>query len=95
MTTELIDCRNLESGSIIDVETRSRHYLIECLGGNSVRVSGHPEYCPTPVPAKLEGSLDQDGVFDYGHVERGRSLIFKLDDGASITTSKVVRMRIN
>ena len=57
LSTQLLDCRNLSPGSTIDVETKSRHYRIEYLGGNSVRVSGHPEFCPNPVMASLQGSL--------------------------------------
>jgi hypothetical protein len=56
-STELVDCNNLVRGSLIDVETKSRHYMIECLGGSAIRISGHPEYCPEPVPARLHGSL--------------------------------------
>ena len=61
-SAELVDCNSLAPGSRIEVETKSRHYQIECLGGNAVRISGHPEYCPNPVPARLHGSLDQEGV---------------------------------
>ena len=45
-SAELIDCKNLTRGSFIEVETASRHYRIECLGGSAVRISGHPDYCP-------------------------------------------------
>ena len=41
----------LSPGSQIDVETKSHHYHIECLGGNAIRIHGHPEYCPMPVVA--------------------------------------------
>jgi hypothetical protein len=41
-STELVDCKSLAQGSLIDVETKSRHYWIECLGGNAIRISGHP-----------------------------------------------------
>ena len=35
-------------------ETKSWHYLIECLGGNdAIRA---PDYCPAPVLAELQGS---------------------------------------
>ena len=43
-TAELVDSHSLAPGSRIDVETKSRHYQIECLGGNAIRISGHPEY---------------------------------------------------
>lgn len=43
-TAELVECKSLERGSLIDVETKSRHYQIECLGGDRIRISGHPEF---------------------------------------------------
>ena len=48
-TLEWVDLKSMSPGSQIDVETKSRHYHIECLGGNSMKISGHPDYCPTPV----------------------------------------------
>ena len=95
MTAEIIDCRNLACGSIIDLETKSRHYMIECLGGNIVRISGHPEYCPTPTEAKLEGSIDSDGMLDVGLIERGRRLMVKLEKVGPLTTSTVVRVHVD
>src|SRR5690242_16141635 len=60
-SAQLLDYYRLEPGSVLDVETRSRHYRIECLGGDSVRISGHPQLCPEPVAARLEGSLNHEG----------------------------------
>lgn len=60
-SAELLDCTNLQPGSLIDIETKSRRYHIECLGGNAVQISGHPEYCPNTVTAHLEGSFDKKG----------------------------------
>ena len=94
-STELVDCKTLVRGSMIDVETKSRHYRIECLGGNSIRVSGHPEYCPEPVPARLQGSVDQQGVLELGLIGRGMRLMFLLNECRPITTSKVLRVRVD
>ena len=35
-SAEIVDCKSLARGSLIDVETKSRHYRIECLGGNAI-----------------------------------------------------------
>ena len=92
-SAQLLDYYRLEPGSVLDVETRSRHYRIECLGGDSVRISGHPEYCPQPVPARLEGSLRRDGKLDSGLIERGARLLFIVEDRLPVTTSKVLHVR--
>jgi len=94
LSTQLLDCRNLVPGSLIDVQTKSRHYRIEYLGGNSIRVSGHPEFCPNPVVASLQGSLDRDGTLETGFIACGMRLIFLLDDTHAITTSRVVHVRV-
>jgi hypothetical protein len=94
MSTEMLDFKNLAPGSLIDVETKSRHYRIECLGGSAIRVSGHPEYCPDPVPASLQGSVDQEGTLELGFIGRGMRMIFLLDDVRPVTTSRVLHVRV-
>ncbi len=91
-SAELLDCKSLEPGSLIDVETTSRHYRIECLGGSAIRVSGHPQFCPTPVVAQLEGSVSMDGTIDGGIIERGHRLVFLFDDHIPVTTSRVLNV---
>jgi len=90
-----VDCTSLASGSVIDVETKSRHYRIECLGGNAISISGHPEYCPEPVSARLHGSIDKQGVLEFGVIGRGMRLRFLLNERQPITTTRVVRLRVD
>jgi hypothetical protein len=80
---ERVDLKNLRAGSLIDIETKSRHYLIECLGGDIIRISGHPEYCPQPVQAHLEGVI-----------ERGRRMKFLLNDDCPVTTTRIVSLHV-
>ena len=94
-STQMLDCKNLAPGSRIDVETTSRHYQIECLGGSAIRISGHPKYCPDPVPAHLHGSLDKEGLLEHGLIGKGRRMMFLLDDARPITTSNVVGLRVD
>jgi hypothetical protein len=94
-SAELVDCKTLARGSLIDVETQSRHYRIECLGGNAIRISGHPEYCPDPVLARLHGSLDKDGTLELGLIGRGMRLMFLLNERRPVTTSRVIRVQVD
>jgi len=80
---------------VIDVETKSRHYRIECLGGNAISISGHPEYCPEPVSARLHGSVDKQGALEFGVIGRGKRLRFLLDERQPVTTTRVVRLRVD
>jgi hypothetical protein len=94
-STEFVDCKNLAQGSLIDVETKSRHYRIECLGGNAIRISGHPEYCPDPVPARLHGSVDKEGTLELGLIGRGMRLMFLLNEHRPVTTSRILRVQVD
>jgi hypothetical protein len=81
---EGVNLKELRPGSFIDVETTSRHYYIECLGGDAMRISGHPKYCPEPVRAHLAGVL-----------ERGRPLKFLLTDYRPVTTTKIISLHVD
>ena len=94
VSIEMLDWTSLAPGSLIDVETKSRHYRIECLGGNAIRISGHPDYCPEPVPAQLQGSVDREGTFERGFLGRGMRMMFSLGEHRPITTSRVLSLRI-
>jgi hypothetical protein len=87
--------RELEKGSVIVVETESRPYRMEYLGEDDVRISGHPNYCPTPVVAHVSGSLSDTGAFEPGFVGRGMHLVFRRDDSqAAVSTSKIADIKL-
>src|SRR5258706_1509577 len=77
-------------GSVLDVETSHRTYRLECMCGASVRISGLPSYCPTPVRAQVQGSTTEAGDFEPGFVGRGMHLIFRrTDDHRDVVTSTI------
>jgi len=85
-----VEFKTLRLGSWIDVETKRRHYHIECLGGNEIRISGHPEYCPQPMPAQLQGCIDKEGEF----IEPGMKLMFFLDGDRAVRTSEIISVKV-
>jgi hypothetical protein len=62
------------------------------LGGRRIRISGHPEFCPTPSPATLQGSIDKAGVSEP-LISPGRYLQFILQD-RPVTTTRVLKVRV-
>lgn len=90
-----VDIQNLSPGSVIDVETKSRHYQIECLGGSTMRISGHPQYCPKPVEAELAGSVDREGTYENGCIIPGKHLVFLLGHDRPVTTSRVLSVHVD
>jgi hypothetical protein len=98
MTIELregVQLTDLARGAVIDIETESRHYFVEYLGGDQVRISGHPQWCPTPVVVRLEGSLGTSGAFEPGVVAPGMRLVFqRFDNRPPVTTSEVKDLHV-
>jgi hypothetical protein len=86
---------SLNPGCLVDIETKSRHYWIECLGGNAIRISGHPEHCPRPVSAHLKGSINEHGVLELGLIKCGTRVMFRLNEHLSITTSTVISVHVD
>jgi len=92
---EGVQLTELEKGSVIDIETKSRHYSIEYLGEDQVRISGHPQWCPTPVVVRLEGSMRNSGEFEPGFVGLGMHIVFqRLDNPVPVTTTEVRDLRL-
>jgi len=93
--SEAVDLHQLSPGSLVDVETTSRRYRIEYVGGNTMRISGHPRFCPTPVVAELQGSVDSEGMYESGQIRPGKHLVFVLDHERPVTTSKIVSVHVD
>jgi hypothetical protein len=93
LRTESMDgiyLHDLDPGAILDVETKSRHYKIEYVGGDEILISGHPALCPAPVSAELRGSLQSTGEVTAGYVGRGLRFAFRrLSDDLPVVTSAV------
>jgi hypothetical protein len=92
---DAVELKSMRPGSLIDVETKSRHYQIECLGGNTMRISGHPDFCPAPVLAELQGSVDREGAVELGQIKRGKHLVFMLGEHLPVKTSKVLSVHVD
>jgi hypothetical protein len=90
-----VDIDQLAAGTLIEVETKSRTYHLECLGGKSVKISGHPDYCPTPTPAQVQGSVSKTGGLEYGRIEKGSRLMFFLNGNQPVTTSGILHVRVS
>jgi hypothetical protein len=92
---EGVSLSSLGEGSVIDLETKSRHYRIEYLGGDQARISGHPQLCPTPVLAQLQGSIGRSGI-ESGFIRQGMHLVFRrLDDHVPVTTSEITGISVD
>ncbi len=89
-----VNFKTLRAGSVVEVETVSRHYRIECLGLDLIRISGHPDFCPSPASALLRGAMDDQGSVAVGAIEPGMRLAYFVDGLGPVTTSRVVSVQV-
>lgn len=99
VTTELgagVYLSSLNPGSVLDVATKHHCYRIEYLGGENIKISGHPTICPTPILAQLLGSAHHAGPVEIGFVCSGMRLVFRrLNEHLPVRTSEVTEVRVN
>ena len=72
-SADLLEGVDLRPGALVPwfiVETKSRHYLIECLGGNAMRISGHSSTAGrlSTMLAELQGSIDAGVMVETGFI---------------------------
>jgi hypothetical protein len=82
----------LDEGSHVFVETVNRIYDLEVRGGQ-MWISGHPEFCPRPVPVKVHGSSWGGSMLKVSYLGCGMHMEFEHPTFATITTSRIVSIR--
>jgi len=86
---------SLAQGTVVDLFTRNRGYRIEYLGGDRVRISGHPQLCPYPTLARVDGSQKVSGEITRGFIARTERLVFRLaDNERPVVTSEITDIRV-
>lgn len=87
------DPRNLLVGQAVEVETENRKYLIERLE-DGFYISGHPEYCPAPTKAEINGSTCGGSTLKQDVICKGMHLEFSTPDHKRVTTSTIKAVRL-
>ena len=75
------------------VQTVNRLYELDIRGGQ-VWICGHPEFCPSPVPVHVRGSSWGGSMLKVAYIGRGMHLEFQHPTYATVTTSKIVSIRM-
>ena len=88
-----IHLRDLAPGAVLEVQTCQRRYTIVNQGDGDVLISGHPEYCPTPVLVKIHGSTWGGCLLKEQFIGRGMHLEFRHPNYLPITTSRILDVR--
>jgi hypothetical protein len=84
---------DLLEGAVLEVETQNRWYTIVIRGRGPELISGHPQYCPEPVPVRIEGSTWGGSMLKLRFIGRGMRLEFRHPGYRTILTSRIMDIR--
>jgi hypothetical protein len=84
---------DLQEGEVLEVETQHRWYTIVIRARSHELISGHPQYCPDPVPVRIEGSTWGSSMLKLRFIGRGMHLEFQHPVNWTIITSRIVDIR--
>ncbi len=85
--------RHLPAGSLLEVETQNRRYVLENQGDGKALIAGHPEFCPQPVLVEVHGSTWGGSMLKMGFLGRGMRLEFRHPAHGIIHTSLIQEIR--
>ena len=84
---------DLPEGAVLEVKTQNRRYTIVIGARGQELISGHPQYCPEPVPARIEGSTWGGSMLKLRFIGRGMRLEFQHPVYRRIITSRITAIR--
>jgi hypothetical protein len=90
-----VHLRNLAPGTVLRVQTQNHWYTILYQGGDyqgcdQAMISGHPVFCPEPVPVTIHGSTWGGSMLKARFIGRGMHLEFAHPDYEPIRTSRIL-----
>jgi len=88
-----IHLRDLSPGTVLEVRTQNRAYTILYKGWDQALISGHPVFCPKPVPVTIHGSTWGGSMLKSRYIGRGMRLEFGHPDFEPIRTSVILDVR--
>lgn len=84
----------LKNGARVFVQTVNRIYQLQILNGQTW-ISGHPEFCPQPVPVSVRGSSWGGSMLKVAYLGRGMYMEFYHPKYSTVTTSRIVSIRLD
>jgi hypothetical protein len=88
-----VHLRDVPPGTILEVQTQNRAYKILYQGWDQALISGHPVFCPEPVPVTIHGSTWGGSMLKSRFIGRGMRLEFGHPDFEPIRTSVILDVR--
>jgi hypothetical protein len=88
-----VHLRDVTPGTVLEVQTQNRAYTILYKGWDQALISGHPVFCPQPVPVTIHGSTWGGSMLKSHFIGRGMRLEFAHPDYDPIRTSLILDVR--
>ena len=88
-----VHLQDLTPGTVLEVQTENRAYTILYKGWDQALISGHPVFCPQPVPVTIHGSTWGGSMIKMRYIGRGMRLEFGYPECDPIRTSVIVDVR--
>jgi len=88
-----VHLRDVPPGTVLEVQTQNRAYKILYKGWDQALISGHPVFCPEPVPVTIHGSTWGGSMLKSRFIGRGMRLEFGHPDYEPIRTSVILDVR--
>jgi hypothetical protein len=88
-----VHLRDVPPGTVLEVQTQNRAYTILYKGWDQALISGHPVFCPEPVPVTIHGSTWGGSMLKSRFIGRGMRLEFGHPDYEPIRTSVILDVR--
>ncbi len=88
-----VHLRDLQPGAVLEVRTQNRAYTILYKGWDQAEISGHPVFCPEPVPVTIHGSTWGGSMLKTRYIGRGMRLEFGNSQSDPIRTSIILEVR--
>jgi len=85
--------RDLPVAGKLEIQTENRSYTLVNQGGGEVLISGHPKFCPGPVPVRIHGSNWGGSMLKADFLGRGMRMEFQHPGyKGPIITSRIVEL---
>jgi hypothetical protein len=88
-----VHLRDLPPGTVLEIRTQNRAYTVLYQGSDRAMISGHPVFCPQPVPVTIHGSTWGGSMLKARFIGRGMRLEFAHPLYTPIRTSLILDVR--
>jgi hypothetical protein len=88
-----INLSELPLGSMLQVQTENRTYLLENRGNGQVKIKGHPEHCPEPILVSIYGSVAGAQMPRAMLIRPGMCLVYRHPTAGLVRTSRIAEIR--